>query len=80
MYGAPVGTCIFVSSLSCGHTYTPFPLFATFVSRIVTLLTLAIPYDGYVTYPCDYQYLVSDQARLHFHLAIAEYYVVSLPL
>ena len=80
MYGTPVGTSIFVSSLSCGHTYTPSPLFATLVSRIVTLLTLAIPYDGYVTYPCDYQYLVSGQARLHFHLANAEYYVVSLLL
>lgn len=79
MYGTP-GLYIFVSSLSRGYTLTPSSLFATLVSRIVTLLTLDIPYDGYVAYPYDYQYPVSDQVRLHFHLANAEYYVVSLPL
>ena len=52
MYGTP-GLHIFVSSLSCGYTLTPSPLFATLVSRIVTLLTLDIPYYGYVAYPYD---------------------------
>jgi hypothetical protein len=70
IYGTPVDTWIFVSLLSCGHTYTPSPMFATLVSRIITL---AIPYDDYVTYACDYQHHVSAQSAITFSSCVCKF-------